>query len=178
LVVGKEIYKVRDIEKICKSKMNERTIPTAADIEAVKAKKILNEVSDVMNSKNLRDVTKVIEARMKEESCTALEIAAAFLKLQLGEEREDIKEDKYQPMRRSGRKDEGRDRDHYFGRRSGKKDSWKKNFDRKEYDKKTDKKFYKKNKENGKRVKTTEVYGNTWKSKTKNDKKGKKESHR
>lgn len=177
LVVGREIYKVRDIEKICKSKMNERTIPTAADIEAVKAKKILNEVSDVMNSKNLRDATKVIEARMKEESCTALEIAAAFLKLQLGEEREDIKEDKYQPMRRSGRKEDGRDREHYFGRRSGKKDSWKKTFDRtdrKEYDKKTDKKFYKKNKENGKRVKTTEVYGNTWKGKTKNEKKGKK----
>ena len=68
LVVGKEIYKIRDIEKICKSKMNERTIPAAADIEMVKAKKILNDVSAVMNEKNLRDTTKMIEARMEEEN--------------------------------------------------------------------------------------------------------------
>ena len=101
LVVGKEIYKIRDIEKICKSKMNERTIPAAADIEMVKAKKILNDVSAVMNEKNLRDTTKMIEARMEEENCTALELAAAFLKLHLGEEKEDIPVDKYMAKKKN-----------------------------------------------------------------------------
>ncbi len=101
LVVGKEIYKIRDIEKICKSKMNERTIPAASDIEMVKAKKILNDVSAVMNEKNLRDTTKMIEARMAEENCTALELAAAFLKLHLGEEKEDIPVDKYMAKKKN-----------------------------------------------------------------------------
>ncbi len=95
LVVGKEIYKVRDIEKICKSRMNERRIPSAADIEQVKAKKLLNEVVEVLNNKNLRDSMKMVEERMEEENCTALELAAAFLKYHLGEEKEDIREDKY-----------------------------------------------------------------------------------
>lgn len=105
LVVGKEIFKVRDIEKICKSKMNERTIPGAADIEAVKGKKILDEVTQVMNEKNLRDATKMIERKMQEENCTALELAAAFLKLHLGEEKEDIAEEKYRPKSKAKQDD-------------------------------------------------------------------------
>ncbi|MDY5575949.1 MAG: DEAD/DEAH box helicase [Lachnospiraceae bacterium] len=95
LVVGREIFKIRDIEKICKSRMNERTVPTASDIAKVKSKKILNEVMEVVNKENLRDVTKIITAKMEEEDCTALELAAAFLKLQLGEEKQDIVSDKY-----------------------------------------------------------------------------------
>ncbi len=101
LVVGKEIYKVRQIEKICKSRMNERKIPAVADIEVVKAKKILDEVAKTLNSKNLREVTKMIETKMQEEECSALELAAAFLKRELGEEREDIVEDKYRPEKRN-----------------------------------------------------------------------------
>lgn len=125
LVVGKEIYKVRDIEKICKSKMKERTIPTAADIELVKSKKILNDVITVMNSKNLRETTRMIEAKMEEESCTALELAAAFLKLHLGEEKEDIPEDKYIAPRRGKKYDDG-----WESGKRGKRDGWKDNFKR------------------------------------------------
>ena len=75
--------------------MNERTVPTASDITKVKSKKILNEVMEVVNKENLRDVTKIITAKMEEEDCTALELAAAFLKLQLGEEKQDIVSDRY-----------------------------------------------------------------------------------
>ena len=107
LVSGKEIFKIHDIEKVCKSKMKERTVPTAADIEAVKSKKILDEVTEVMNSKNLRETTRMISARMEEESCTALELAAAFLKLHLGEEKEDIQPDKYIVPRKNKRYEDG-----------------------------------------------------------------------
>ena len=95
LVSGKEIFKIHDIEKVCKSKMKERTVPTAADIEVVKSKKILDEVTEIMNSQNLREATRMISSRMEEEACTALELAAGFLKLHLGEEKEDIQPDKY-----------------------------------------------------------------------------------
>ena len=70
--------------------MKERTVPTAADIEVVKSKKILDEVTEIMNSQNLREATRMISSRMEEEACTALELAAGFLKLHLGEEKEDI----------------------------------------------------------------------------------------
>ena len=114
LVSGKEIYKIHDIEKVCKSKMKERTIPAASDIEAVKSEKILGEVVSIINSKNLRETTKTIEAKMKEESCTALELAAAFLRFYLGEEREDIPEDKYISSRKKKK--------HYNEWESGKRD--------------------------------------------------------
>lgn len=127
LVVGKEIYKVRDIEKICKSKMNERTIPGAADIEAVKGKKILDEVAQVMNEKNLREATKMIERKMQEEDCTALEIAAAFLKLHLGEEKEDIVEEKYRPKSKVKKEDGWRNS------KNGKKNFGKKPFKKEEH---------------------------------------------
>ena len=114
LVVGKEIYKVRDIERICKSKMNARTVPTAADIESVKSTKILNDVVSVMNSTNLRDVSYMIERKMEEENCTALELAAAFLKLYLGEEKEDIPEEKYKAPKK-------KKLDKFYDRKSDKK---------------------------------------------------------
>lgn len=123
LVVGKEIYKIRDIEKICKSKMKERTVPAASDIEAVKSKKILDDVVSVMNSKNLREATKMIEARMEEESCTALELAAAFLKLHLGEEKEDIPVDKYVEPRKIKRYKDG-----WSSGKTGKRDGFRSGF--------------------------------------------------
>lgn len=146
LVVGKEIYKIREIEKICKSKMNERSVPAVADIEVVKAKKILDEVVTVMNDKNLREATKMVESRMQEENCTALELAAAFLKLHLGEEREDIPTDKY--VSRKRKKDDGWD---FKSRKKKEKDGFRGNrpgFAKKDSNKwKDGKKFGKKKKE-------------------------------
>ena len=37
-----EIYKIREIENVCHTKIKARTIPSAADITAVKAQKILS----------------------------------------------------------------------------------------------------------------------------------------
>ena len=52
-------------------------------------------------------MTRMITEKMEEEDCTALELAAAFLKLHMGEELEDIPVEKYEPRRRS-RDGEGR----------------------------------------------------------------------
>ena len=113
LVVGREIYKIRDIERVCKTKMKARALPTSADINQVKALKVLAEVTDVLHDKDLSDATRMIEAKMEEEDCTAMELAAAFLKFHMGEELEDIPVDKYEPRRRN-RED---DREHRDGRR-------------------------------------------------------------
>lgn len=117
LVVGKEIYKIRDIEKVCKTAMKARTVPSAADITQAKSGKVLAEVMEILRDKDLSDMLPIITERIDEEDCTALELAAAFLKLHIGEELEDIPVEKYEPGKRSRRYDDRRDKHGHGGRR-------------------------------------------------------------
>ena len=95
LVVGKEIYKIRDIEKACKTKVKVRTVPSGNDVTATKAQRILTEVMEILNGENLNKSIKIIEQKINDEDCTALEIAAAFLKREMGAEPVDIPTEDY-----------------------------------------------------------------------------------
>lgn len=117
LVVGREIYKIRDIERVCKTKMKARALPTSADINHAKAEKVLTEVTEILHDKDLTDMTRMIAEKMEEEDCTAMELAAAFLKLHMGEELQDIPVEKYEPGRR--RRDRDGERRLGDGRRNG-----------------------------------------------------------
>lgn len=138
LVCGREIYKIRDIERACKTKMKARIVPTGADISERKATKVLSEVMDILREKDITDMIHMIENKIEEEDCTAIELAAAFLKLHMGEELEDIPQEVYEPRRkrsaygdheRNGRgkrdgsreRGNGRGRDADYGRRSDKR---------------------------------------------------------
>ncbi|HKM03436.1 MAG TPA: DEAD/DEAH box helicase [Lachnospiraceae bacterium] len=102
LVVGREIYKIREIENICKTKVKARSIPSAADITAVKAQKILTQVMDILRDSDLSAMTKLIEQKMNDDDCTAMEMAAAFLKLHMGEAIQDIPVEEYTPRKTYG----------------------------------------------------------------------------
>lgn len=129
LVVGREAYKIRDIERVCHTKIKERKIPGAADIMQRKAAKILKEAADVIEQ---QDISRAMEYILDETALgqySAVQIAAAFMQMKLGEEIEDIREEKFffekKERRRgpAGRGNSGR-RGGYFdrsdsGRRSG-----------------------------------------------------------
>ena len=116
LVVGKEIYKIRDIERVCHTKIKPRAIPSAADITAVKSDKIIADALKVLQENEMDKVIKIIEAKLDEEDCTAIELAAALLKQQMGDEIADIPVEVYKPEHRSsyGNKENGR-----YGRNDG-----------------------------------------------------------
>ena len=120
LVVGKEIYKIRDIERICHTKIKPRTVPSAADITAAKSDKILGEVLKVLQDNDLAKVIKIVEEKIDEEDCTAIELAAAFLKQQMGNEIKDIPVEAYQPEKSSrfGNKENGRSRNYAGDRKN------------------------------------------------------------
>ena len=84
---------------MCHTKIKARTIPSAADITAVKAQKILSKVMEVRNEKDLTKMTKIIADKMNDDDVTAMELAAAFLKMHMGEELEDIPVEVYKPRR-------------------------------------------------------------------------------
>lgn len=94
-VVGREINKVRDIERVCHTQIKERSIPSASDITSVKAEKILNEALETLQSKKMDKTMEFLQKKLVENDYTALELAAAFMKMKMGDDIKDIKIEKY-----------------------------------------------------------------------------------
>lgn len=92
-VVGKEVYKLKDIQRYCKTKIYAQPIPSLDDVTAIKVEKILEDVNQIINNEDLRDVIDMLENHLNEEDYTAMDIAAAFLKLSMGNE-ETMEEEK------------------------------------------------------------------------------------
>ncbi len=94
LVVGREIYKLKDIMRYCNTKIKAQPIPSLNDVTAVKADKILDKLVDTIQNEDLTKYIDMIEERLNEGDFTSLDIAAAFLKMSMGEDitkAEDVK---------------------------------------------------------------------------------------
>ncbi len=121
LISGREIFKIRSIERICHTTIRERKMPSPADIVRVKSEKLLAGAMEVMDQKDLSETKASIEKAAEENGFTALDLAAAFMAMNMGEQPEEIEEEKPYPergrrsfgdeRRRRGRGDSGRDRD-------------------------------------------------------------------
>ena len=121
LVVGKEVYKLRDIQRYCKTKIIPQAIPSLDDITDIKVEKTMDQVRDMLENCDLSQMVNIIEQKLIEEDYTALDLAAALLKMNMGEDNEDII-DNFEPAhslddldrysrsgRRYGRDGNGRD---------------------------------------------------------------------
>ena len=121
-VVGREVYKLRDIQRYCKTKIIPQAIPSLDDITEIKAEKILDQAKEVLADMDLNRISHIIEKKLLEEDYTSLELAAALLRMNMGEENEDIIFDN-RPARSlddlDSRRDRG-DRGNGRGRREGK----------------------------------------------------------
>ncbi len=121
LVVGKEVYKLREIQRYCKTKIIPQAIPSLDDITDIKVEKTLDQVRELLESTDLSAMINVIEQKLIEEDYTALDLAAALLKMSMGEDNEDIIDnfaparslDDLEGFRRDGRR---------FGRESRRED--------------------------------------------------------
>lgn len=110
LVVGREAYKIRDIERVCHTQIRERKVPGAADIMERKASKILKGAAKVIEQQDISRAMEYILDEVALGQYSAMQIAAAFMKMQLGDEIEDIKAEKFFFEKRGGDRSRGRDR--------------------------------------------------------------------
>lgn len=117
LVVGREAYKIRDIERACHTRIKERKIPGAADITARKASKILKEAVHVAQNQDISRATEYILEEIALGEHSAVEIAAAFMQMKLGDEIEDIKSERFSFDRKANYR--GRNREAGSGSRGG-----------------------------------------------------------
>ncbi len=120
-VVGRDVYKLRDIQRYCKTKIVPQAIPSLDDITEIKAEKILDQAKQVMADMDLSRVLHIVEKKLLEEDYTSLDLASALLRMSMGEENQDIAIDS-QPARSLddldswGRVGRGRGRDNGRGR--------------------------------------------------------------
>ena len=111
LVTGREIYKIRDIERICHTEIRERRLPSAKDVVKARSGKVLSEVIEIIGQKDeeLEKLKNTIEKAALENGLTALDIAAAFMYQKVGDEPEEIIEERplFEKRKRFGRRDAG-----------------------------------------------------------------------
>lgn len=85
-ITGREYYKLKDIQRYCRTKIMAKQVPSLNDVANVKADKIFEKVSGMIDEENLKPYIRMIEEKLEKDDCTALDLAAAFLKLALGDD--------------------------------------------------------------------------------------------
>jgi ATP-dependent RNA helicase DeaD len=102
-VSGREIYRVRDIERFCRTTIEEKRVPGAAKVMRAKAEKLLDQIWELKDSPDLELMKKYVTRKMEDEGCEAIDIAAMFLKNYVGDIGEEIEADDYATAKRFGR---------------------------------------------------------------------------
>lgn len=120
---SREIYRIREIERVCNTTIEEKKLPGASKVLKAKADKYLNRAWELHEHEDIELMKSFLERKMEEEGCDALELAAAMLKCQVGDkspeivlEREPERRGRRFPERRDGGRNE-RGGDRRYGRR-------------------------------------------------------------
>ena len=66
--------------RYCKTKIYAQPIPSRDDVAAIKADKVLDNIANIIENEDLRDMINLIEDQINASDFTAMDIAAAFLK--------------------------------------------------------------------------------------------------
>ncbi len=78
-VVGREIYKLKEIERYCKTKILARPIPTLSDVATCKIDSVLHEIQEIIEQQNMTELRNNVEEMTNSSDLTAMDIAAALL---------------------------------------------------------------------------------------------------
>ena len=106
LVSPKEMYKLREIEKICHTRIDENDIPSVKEVKRAKARKIFTDVIDQIESNQVDDTLDYVTKKIEEGEYTAVQLAAGLLKLQMGKEPENIDFKALKKERKAKRRDD------------------------------------------------------------------------
>ncbi|MGE5429837.1 MAG: DEAD/DEAH box helicase [Syntrophomonadaceae bacterium] len=127
-VTGRDLYRLRDIQKYTKTKMKLMEVPTFDDVREVKAGIFLDEIRKAIKEGGLKKYVRFVETLIDEEN-SSLDIAAAMMKMNFQKETAtpdfvpEVRESfSWESAGREGRQRDGRRKE---GRReeSGRKDS-------------------------------------------------------
>ncbi|MCY6485207.1 DEAD/DEAH box helicase [Clostridium aestuarii] len=85
---GRESRKLKDIERYAKTKIRRAEIPSASDVEAIKINVFLEKIKNVIEEGHLGKYIDFVE-NLLDEDFTSVDIAAALLKMSMGEQKKE-----------------------------------------------------------------------------------------
>ena len=88
-VIGKEVYRIKEIQKFTKTKIIAKRIPSVSDVEEVRTNLILENVKDVVDTGHLGEYSNLVE-KLIQEDYTSLDVAAALLKIIIDKEGKEV----------------------------------------------------------------------------------------
>ncbi len=96
-VVGREIYKLKDIQRYTNTKIKLEKTPSLRDVEEIKAGMLIDQVKNLIENGNLGRERQLID-KLIEEDYTSIDIAVALLNILIGKQREEdaLQEDKFE----------------------------------------------------------------------------------
>ncbi|MEG2784002.1 MAG: DEAD/DEAH box helicase [Lachnospiraceae bacterium] len=83
-VSGKEVYKLKEIQRYCNTKIYAQKVPSLDDVANTKIDNILEEVDTIVANDDLTTMINTIQNKVNNSDYTAMDMAAAFLKLCTG----------------------------------------------------------------------------------------------
>ena len=90
-ISGKEVYKLKDIEHYCKTKIKAKPIPSLDDVKNTKLEVLFEKIKETIEEGGLTDMVNLVEEHVNQEEYTSMDMAAALLKMLIGDtlDRED-----------------------------------------------------------------------------------------
>lgn len=90
-ISGKEVYKLKDIERYCKTKILAKPVPSLDDVKNTKLDNMFDKVRQTIEEGGLTDMVNLVEEHVNQEEYTSMDMAAALLKMLIGDtlDRED-----------------------------------------------------------------------------------------
>ena len=83
-VAGRDIYKLKEIQRYCKTKIYAQRIPTLNDVANTKMESVFKEMEQKMESENLTTLIQAIQNKVNESEYTTMDMAAALMKMCMG----------------------------------------------------------------------------------------------
>lgn len=84
-ISGREVYKLKDIERYCKTKILAKPIPSLDDVKNTKMDGIFDKIKEMIEADEHRAMLDMVEEHVNQEDYTSMDMAAALLKMIVGD---------------------------------------------------------------------------------------------
>ncbi len=87
---GRDLYRIREIERVCKTKMTEQKLPKPAQVMDIKLNKLLQAAKDTLDKEDYVKLQDQIEEKMEDYELDPMELLAYLVRKEIGEAPEEI----------------------------------------------------------------------------------------
>ncbi len=85
-VVGREIYRLKDIQRYCRTRISAQTVPSFKEVREKRAGKIMDQAGEIIDNKDIKDMLPLIREMIDKEHYSGTDIAAALLKMAMNKQ--------------------------------------------------------------------------------------------